>query len=293
MILVADSGSTKCDWLLVDAENKREKTNTMGFNPFFHSTELIQSKIEENEILMHHVPSIKEIYFYGAGCSSPERNLIVELALKNVFHCADLIKVDHDLTGAAVATAMYDEGICCILGTGSNSCYYDGKKTHEAVPALGYILGDEGSGSYFGKFMLSEWLYHRMPADLAEEFQETYDLSKESIFEATYNKPNPNVYLASFMKFVSDHKEHAYFKNMIYEGLAKFAAIHIWCYDNFREVPVNFVGSIAYYFRSELEEVAKNHRFTLGKIEKRPIYPIADFHYKNSFKNNESESVNL
>lgn len=293
MILVADSGSTKCDWLLIDDTNQRQKTNTMGFNPFFHSTELIHQKLTENELLNASANEIEEVYFYGAGCSSPGRNLIVEEGLRKIFVNAKVVMVDHDLTGAAVATAGDQPGISCIIGTGSNSCYFDGEKVHEAVPALGYIIGDEGSGAYFGKIMLADWLYHKMPKELATPFEETYGLTKEGIFEAVYNKPNANVYLASFMRFASDHKNHAYFKEMIYQGLAKFISIHVWCFDNFREVPVHFVGSVAYYFKEVLEEVARNHRFTVGKTEKRPVDPLADYHYSKRIKPNESESVHI
>ncbi len=280
MILVADSGSTKCDWMLVHPEGKRELTHTMGFNPFFHNSALVEVKLLENDVFQKYRNDIKEVYFYGAGCSSPERNEIIHKGLRKIFTAADEILVDHDLTGAALATTAGDPGISCIIGTGSNSCFFDGEQVHEEVPALGYILGDEGSGSYFGKIMLSEWLYKRMPADLASEFEKEYNLTKENIFDAVHNKPNPNVYLASFMKFPGKHIDHPYFKDMMYEGMARFINIHVWCYENFRDVPVNFVGSVAYYFRDVLEEVARNHRFTIGKIERRPIDPLTDYHTK-------------
>ena len=281
MILVADSGSTKCDWILIDQSNTHHKTNTMGFNPFFHSTEFILEKIQENEIFQNYKSEIKEIYFYGAGCSSADRKIILERALSQFFTSAEKIDVDHDLMGAVFATTPYTPGISCILGTGSNSCFFDGKNINEHLPALGYILGDEGSGSYFGKILLADWLYHRMPLELYSEFQDKYELTKEGIFDAIHRKKHPNVYLASFMPFVSDHKDHPYMKDMVYQGLAKFINIHVWCYDNFREVPVNFVGSIAYYFRDVLEEVATNHRFTIGKIEKKPIFQLVEYHLNN------------
>ncbi|PCJ63744.1 MAG: hypothetical protein COA58_15495 [Bacteroidetes bacterium] len=293
MILVADSGSTKCDWILIDESNKYRKTHTMGFNPFFHSSELVRTTLMENELLKEEREHISEIYFYGAGCSSSTRIKIIEDGLRQVFTKAIIVKVDHDLTGAALATSNGEMGITCILGTGSNSCYFDGVKTHEKVPALGYILGDEGSGSYFGKILLSEWLYHRVPSDLADALEKEYNLSKEGIFDAVHHQPNPNVYLASFMPFISKNRTHPYFKEMVYQGLAKFINIHVWCYDNFREVPVNFVGSIAYYFKEVLEEVARNHRFTVGKIEKRPVEPLAAYHFNKKNEPNESESVHL
>jgi len=278
MILVADSGSTKCDWIATDEEGNQHETSSMGFNPFFHSTELVQQKLSENELFSSIKNKISEVYFYGAGCSSASRNEIIAKGLRAFFSNAEIVNVDHDLTGAALATSQGEPGISCIIGTGSNSCYFDGQKVHEEVPALGYILGDEGSGSYFGKIMLSEWLYNRMPNELAKAFGEEYNLSKEGIFEAVHHKENPNVYLASFMPFVSKHREHTYFKDMMYDGLAKFISIHVWCYDNFRDVPVNFVGSVAYYFKDVLEEVARNHRFTVGKIDKRPVEPLAVYH---------------
>lgn len=280
MIVVADSGSTKCDWVFINNEKEMIKTATMGFNPFFHSDELIESKLRENEVIAELKSQTKEVYFYGAGCSSVERNNTVEKSLRLIFNEAQIIQVDHDLTGAALATAQSNIGITCIIGTGSNSCFFDGQKVHESVPALGYILGDEGSGSYFGKQLLAKYLYKKLPADLHRAFEEKYDISKEIIFANVYNKANPNVYLASFMKFISEHRDHPFFKEMIYKGLASFINIHVWCYENFREVPVHFVGSIAYYFRDVLEEVARNHRFTIGNIEKRPVEPLALYHIK-------------
>jgi N-acetylglucosamine kinase-like BadF-type ATPase len=280
MLLVADSGSTKCDWILVKSNGERLETNTMGFNPFFHNEELIASEISKNEILMSHADKILNIYFFGAGASSKQRNTIVENGLKKVFKNTVELRVDHDLIGAAIATAEDDPGIACILGTGSNSCYYDGITVHEVVPALGYILGDEGSGAYFGKILLSKYLYKKLPIELATALEKEYGVTKESIFEAVYNKPNPNVYLASFMRFARDHNDHPFFKEMIYKGISGFINIHVWCYENFREVPVHFVGSIAYYFKDTLEEVAKNYRFTIGKIVKKPVTPLADYYCK-------------
>jgi N-acetylglucosamine kinase-like BadF-type ATPase len=278
MIIVADSGSTKCDWLILDQNGNRIKTNTMGFNPFFHSSELIYEKLSENPELITSKSDITHVYFYGAGCSSAQRNAIIEQGLQRFFTSAVEIQVDHDLVGAALSTTKGEAGIACIIGTGSNSCFFDGSKVHEAVPALGYILGDEGSGSYFGKILLSNFLYNRLPEDIHEKLRDTYGLNKEGIFENTYNKPNANVYLASFMRFVSDHREHPFFRDMIYRGLSTFVNIHVWCFDNFREVPVHFVGSVAYYFREVLEEVASNHRFKIGNIEKRPVEPLSDYH---------------
>lgn len=278
MLLVADSGSTKCDWILVFPDGKRIETGTMGFNPFFHTSELIREKIQENEVLAQYAPSVKHIRFYGAGASSDQRNAIVEQGLRMVFTQTESLLVDHDMKSAAIATAQDNPGIACILGTGSNSCYYDGNTVHEMVPALGYVLGDEGSGAYFGKILLSKYLYKKLPHDLSEALERNYGVTKESIFEAVYNKPNPNVYLASFMKFAREHHEHPFFKEMIYKGISSFINIHVWCFENFREVPVHFVGSIAYYFRDVLEEVSRNYRFTVGNVIRKPVKPLTDYY---------------
>ena len=278
MILVADSGSTKCDWILTDSQSNQHKTNSMGFNPFFHDADLVYSKLMENELFIEYRNRVSEVYFYGAGCSSEARNRIIANGLKRVFSSAETVLVDHDLKGAALSTSQGDTGISCILGTGSNSCYFDGTKVIEKVPALGYILGDEGSGSYFGKILLSEWLYHRMPAELAEDFAKEYNLTKEGIFEAVHHKADPNVYLASFSPFISKHLDHPYFREMVYDGLDKFVNIHVLCYDNYKDVPVHFVGSIAYYFKEVLQKVAIKYSFTVGKIEKRPVEPLTQYH---------------
>ena len=278
MILVADSGSTKCDWILIDSQSNQHKTNSMGFNPFFHDADLVYSKLMENELFIEYRNRVSEVDFYGAGCSSEARNRIIANGLKRVFSSAETVLVDHDLKGAALSTSQGDTGISCILGTGSNSCYFDGTKVIEKVPALGYILGDEGSGSYFGKILLSEWLYHRMPAELAEDFAKEYNLTKEGIFEAVHHKADPNVYLASFSPFISKHLDHPYFREMVYDGLDKFVNIHVLCYDNYKDVPVHFVGSIAYYFKEVLQKVAIKYSFTVGKIEKRPVEPLTQYH---------------
>jgi len=281
MIIVADSGSTKCDWIIADG-TKSVVAKTMGFNPFFHSTELINSEISENEEIAEYAKKIQAVYFYGAGCSSPERNQVVLNALKPIFTNAVEIVVDHDLTAAALATGGREPGIACILGTGSNSCYFDGKKVYDVVPALGYVLGDEGSGAYFGKILLREYLYNRLPTDIQEAFGNEHALSKENIFKAVYRDDNPNVYLASFMRFVSQRKDHPYLRDMMYKGLASFASAHITCFPEYKDVPVNFVGSIAHYFEDILKEVARNFRFQLGDIQKKPIHELVKYHLEKS-----------
>ncbi|MBO6516096.1 MAG: hypothetical protein JJ975_06070 [Bacteroidia bacterium] len=277
MILVADSGSTKCDWFISDGE-QRVFGKTMGFNPFFHSEEFILSELGKSEVLNQYKEAVESVYYYGAGCSSPERNEILKRALSAYFPNAINWTIAQDMAGAAFATCGEDPGVVCILGTGSNSCFYDGKDVHEKIPALGYVLGDEGSGAYFGKILLADYLYGRMPVELSQEFDAKYDVAKEEVFQHVYHKPHVNVYLASFMKFASFHMEHPYVNEMIYQGLKKFAQIHILCYSNYNDYPVRFVGSIAHYFRDILEQVGRELDFEVGGVVKKPIEPLADFH---------------
>lgn len=279
MILIADSGSTKCDWMILDNQ-KRLSTHTMGFNPFFHSTEFIVQELLNNSVLQEARSKVKAIHYYGARCSNDVRIGIVKDALMEVFNNSDNTTVDHDLLGAAIAACAGQEGIACILGTGSNSCYFDGINVYESIPALGYVLGDEGSGSYFGKFLLSNLLYHKLPKDIADSLTSKFELTKDNILYNVYNEPNANVYLASFMRYVSENIEHPYLSEMVYNGLKAFSQTHIQCYENHRHVPVNFVGSIAFHFRPILEQVANDLGFQMGHVIQKPIDGLANFHSK-------------
>jgi N-acetylglucosamine kinase-like BadF-type ATPase len=290
MIIVAESGSTKCDWLINHNDGKVLETHTMGFNPFFHQPDEILTHLRGNQDLSQVASKATAVYFYGAGCSSPDRNEVILSALVQFFrnaHC----EVNHDLNASAFATWDGNPAITCIIGTGSNSCYYDGVSVSEQVPALGYILGDEGSGSYFGKKLIADYLYKRLPKELQDAFFEQYKLQKEEIFHQVYNTNKANVFLASFMRFIVPHKEHAYIREMVYEGLSRFAEIHICCYPNFREVPVHFVGSVAFYFTEILQQVAVEKGFSLGKIDKNPGMSLLKYHLTREATLNNIEKV--
>lgn len=277
MILVADSGSTKCDWIFADESGNRQQFFTMGFNPFFHGSNLIENEIRKNQGLSEIAAQVKHVYFYGAGASSPNRNEVVYYALRQVFFKAEVV-VDHDLSGAAYATCGDEPGIACILGTGSNSCYFDGKQIFEKVPALGYVLGDEAGGTFYGKELLRMFLYKELPESIHNGLIEKYNLTKENIFESVYNKPNANVYLASFMRFLSDKRDEKWVRDFIYNGFSKFINIHIWKYENHKEVPVHFVGSVAYHFSELLTEACKIHRLKVGIITSEPVKHLVDYH---------------
>ena len=283
MILIADSGSTKCDWAIIKSKDEIIEFNTMGFNPFFHNENLIVETLNKSTEIEKYKDQIDYVFYYGAGSATKELKLILQRALSNVFSSAKHIYSEHDLVAAALATYDGHPSISCILGTGSNSCYYDGDIVREEVPALGHILGDEGSGSYFGKKLITKYIYKQLPEDLNMKFQEKYTLDKATIFQNVYMRPHANVYLASFMKFLSDNKDNPFVTEIIADGFFEFASIHIKCFKKYKEVPVNFVGSVAYYFQEILQNVCKNLDIQVGVIVKRPIDGLVKYHLQNTF----------
>lgn len=283
MILLADSGSTKCDWFFTNpAGETLGEYRTIGFNPFFQDSETIAREIAENQELMLIAPAVKHIYYYGAGNSSEYFNDIVRKGLAQIFSNAEL-HVSHDLNAAAFATYDGRPCISCILGTGSNSCYFDGEKIHEQVPALGYVLGDEGSGAYFGKWLLAAFLYKKLPVYIANDLQQEYGLNKQVIFENVYQKPRPNRYLAGFARFIDKYKDHPEVAPVLHKGMVHFLTEHVLCFPNGREVPVHFVGSVASNFNVALESAAKECGVTIGNIVRRPITRLMEYHVKYIF----------
>ena len=283
MYFIIESGSTKSDWVLVDNKNNQSFFSTMGFNPYFHSADIIEAELKKNTEIMQLAPSIKGLYFYGAGCSSPELNQIVEEGLRSIFINSTIL-VEHDLLACAYATYTGNPGISCIIGTGSNSCYFDGKNLLEEVPALGYVLGDEGSGSYFGKQLLASFLYHQLPADIEADFISTYQLDKDMIVDRVYREPNANVFIASFMPFIAKHKENPFFSEMVYKGFKHFMQVHVCCYDNYRSTEVHFVGSLSKIFEKELEKAAAELGIQIASIIQKPVIGLVNYHLKYILK---------
>ena len=243
MILIAESGSTKCDWAVLGHDGKELKRfSTMGFNPYFHTSELVHDVLSNTPEMAKIAGDVTRVFFYGAGSSTGALRKIIRLGLEQVFPKA-AVKVDHDLEASAYSTYDGRPAITCILGTGSNSCYFDGESVHEEIPSLAYILGDEGSASNIGKRLVADYLYKRMPKDLAEDFKETYGVSKDDVITSVYNKPDPNVYLASYSRFAGKHIAHSYIQEIIYESFSRFVEVHVGCFANHKEVPVHFVGS--------------------------------------------------
>lgn len=283
MIFIIESGSTKSDWVLVD-KSKQTFYKTIGFNPYFHSSDVVAAEIRKNKSIMSHVPDVSKIFFYGAGCSSEKLNEEIERGLQMVFPEAEIV-VDHDLLACAYATYDGEPGISCIIGTGSNSCFFDGADLSEEVPALGYVLGDEGSGSYFGKFLLSSFLYHRLPKDILEDFEASYQMTHAEIVANVYKSDSANVFIASFMPFIVKHKNHKFFKQVLIDGLKKFMEVHVCCYEDYLNTPVHFVGSLSALLESHLKLAANDLGIEIKSIIAKPVDNLVNYHLKYILKN--------
>lgn len=284
MILIADSGSTKSDWIVIDRNGHEfSRFNTMGFNPYFHSSDKVDQELKQSTEFMDIYKSVEKCFFYGAGSSSAKMCDIIKEGLKRVLPKA-AVHVGHDLEGAAYSTWSGTPAITCILGTGSNSCYFDGSEVSEELPSLAYILGDEGSGSWFGKKLLRAYFYKQLPeeirADFIAEFGEE-ELHVNNVNRRVYTEEGPNVYLASFTQFIGKHKNHPEIHKWLVEGFEEFIQIHVECFSNAKQVPVHFIGSIAFHFKSALAEACENRGVQLGNLIRKPIDGLAKYHLEN------------
>ncbi len=276
MILIADSGSTTTDWGALKKDRSID-FQTAGFNPFFTDQSKIIDAITFAIQDLFDPNNIRELWFYGAGCSSNENCLHIEEALSKLFKNASL-HVEHDLLGAARASCGTSAGIACILGTGSNSCEFDGKNIIDNIPGLGHILGDEGSGSHLGKSLLKAFFYRELPDDLERDFIKKLQLSKPEILDRIYKKSQPNRFLASFTYFLSDHIRHPFIRQLVFNCFDEYTGRHILKYERARELPVFAVGSVAYYFKDILKECFSKHNILLKEVLQRPIENLKKYH---------------
>lgn len=275
MKLIADSGSTKTAWAVVGVEDKI--ITTSGINPIFMDVNTI-TDVLKTQLKPHIQENITEIYFYGAGCASEEKNNIIKEALTSVFGKVN-VEVASDLLGAARGLLGFSDGIACIMGTGSNSCLYENGKISWNVPALGFILGDEGSGAVLGKLLMGNIFKNQLPEAVKEDFMQTYGYNMMDVIEKVYRTPLPNRFLASFGPFIAKHKEVPEMKEMITTALESFIIRNVKQYP-YTTMPVSFTGSIAYYFSDILQDLATRHGLTIGKIEKDPLRGLVEFHTK-------------
>ena len=281
MILIADGGSTKADWIAIN-NNKEEafRVRTLGLNPAIIPVDELHDRIVNMFQLINVKEQVTEIYFYGAGCGTAKPVAILKEVLEGIFTNAKVF-IAEDMLAAVYACTEKDPAIVCILGTGSNSCYFNGNSMEMLVASLGYILMDEASGNYFGKQLVRDFYYKKMPKRIATKFNEEFNLDADYIKKNLYREPNPNMYLASFAKFMFDFKEEKYIKKLIKNGFKEFFKYRVLPYNKTAETPIYFIGSIAYYFRDILEDVAKKYNLEITDIIQRPIDNLLAYHKKN------------
>lgn len=275
-ILIADSGSTKTQWCLLSG-NKKKIISTQGISPYFLNDESL-GKILSKELLPKTGNiDIEEIYYYGTGCSNAANVSLIKRGLKNIYKTSS-IKVEHDLLGAAKALCGNEKGIACILGTGSNSCYYNGKKIVKNSPGLGFILGDEGSGTHLGKKVLQYYLYNTFDAELMDKFQEKYPQTTSEILDNVYKTALPNRYLAGFVSFLIENRGHFMIENIIEDSINDFFFNHVYKYRESWSLPINFVGSVAYGFKDVLAQMCSGYEIKLGSVIKSPMDGLIKYH---------------
>lgn len=279
MILIADSGSSKTDWRLIDKEDKITQAKTVGINPYHQTEEQIRQVLQEELLPQIKIPAIEQVYFYGAGCATDAAQGQVQKAFSAVFPQSS-ISVFSDLFAAARALCGHDPGIACIIGTGSNSCLYDGQDMADHIPPLGYILGDEGSAAYLGRELLNRFLKRDMPEPLRQQFNKRYKITEADVLENVYKKPQANRYLAGFSRFAFHHLNHPYIVRLVYDGFSAFFEKNVCKYENYQQYKVHFTGSVAFYYSNVLRQVANDKGIVLQNIMETPIAGLTLYHQK-------------
>lgn len=279
MILIADGGSTKTSWCQLELADPQQRVhfNTEGYNPYFIDTAGIVASLDASLPDTLNRQAVREVSYYGAGCSTAQNVATVEAAMRQVFPLANVF-VGHDLLASARALLGAKPGFAAILGTGTNSAIYDGKDIAHNIDSLGYFLGDEGSGSWIGKRLLRDYMRGLLPDGLQDAFRQQYGLENEQIFDRVYNQPLPNRFLASFSKFAYDHNNVSYCRDIVVEGFEAFFQNLVIQYPGYQNYTFNCVGSVGYNFRDALAQVARAHGMEVGKIIRSPIDSLVDYH---------------
>jgi glucosamine kinase len=284
MILIADSGSTKTSWILLDGKNKVAEDYTQGFSPSFQSPQEMAGIMHAElgkELLEQKRNNALQVFYYGTGCSTPNKVKAMHDALAAVFIKAQ-ITVNHDLLASALALCGNKSGIACILGTGSNSCYFDGKEIKESLLSLGYFFGDHGGGAHIGKTLLQRYLEDALPSGLQKAFSEMPEFNKEDILHKVYKAPMPQRFLASYTKIVSNYIEHPYIQQLVEGCFNDFFTHQVEKYSMYKLVEIHFVGSVALHFREQLEKVMERRSLHKGIILQSPMEGLVIYHLENS-----------
>ena len=274
--LIADSGSTKTEWCLLK-NNKPTLFTTQGMSPYFVNAEQVEQIMRTEVFPFLKKNKIDEMHFYGTGCKNPANLKMFKKVFAKLFQEA-VIEVDNDLSGAAKALCGHEKGIACILGTGSNSCYYNEKRIVKNSPGIGFILGDEGSGAYLGKKVVQHFLYNLFDDDLRARFDAKFVTTDSEILESVYKKPLPNRYLASFASFLAENRGHYMIENIIEDGINDFFYTHIVTYRESSKLPVHFTGGIAYGFKDVVVQLCKNYDMRVGNILRSPMEGLIRYH---------------
>lgn len=278
-ILIVDSGSTSADWAQVDDVHIPKQVRTPGINPYFHTEKEIVDILQMEVVPFINHELVTEIFFYGAGLMSTNNLAIVEGALYQVFNRISM-SVDTDILGAARSLYGNERGIACILGTGSNSCVYDGNKISHNIRSVGYILGDEGSGAHMGITLLKYYVRNELPNEIKDSFENTFRFRIDEILTKIYREGRASRFIASFAEFIQAHQEHPFIKELIYQSFEQFFTNNVCKYAEHRDMPVSFTGSIAYYFQNVLKEVASHKGLQLMHITEAPIEGLVNYHFK-------------
>lgn len=275
--LIIDSGSTKTIWVILRDSEIVHQIETQGFNPYYFNSDTLKL-ILLNDVIpsLDNVP-ITEIYYYGTGCSTNQNKGIVHNALQQIFHASNIF-IEHDLFGAAIALLKDQVGIACILGTGTNSCVYDGEKITHNIPSLGYLLADEGSGTDLGKLVVSAYLKHELPKELHDAFKIAHPQNEGVLLKEIYSHEQPNTILSSFSYFINDHIDHPFIQALVKKSFDNFFITYILKYPNYNEIPIRFTGSIASQYQNILKESASGFGLQIDLILKNPMDGLIEFH---------------
>lgn len=279
MIIIADSGSTKTAWRILQNETKIEQATGLGLNPYYLSSERILEEIDTG-FLKDYKNAEFQLFFYGSGCASQEKKKLMKDLFQSVLKNAQ-IEIYDDMLGAARATCNKEEGITCILGTGSNSCFYDGENVVKNIPSSGFILGDEGSGSFMGKVLMGDFIRGSMPEKISDKLLKRFELNRDMILDNVYHQPQANKFLAQFGKFIFQNLKDPYCSKLVVDTFDQFFVKYVMNYERYNEVNVHFVGSIAFYFSDLLRKTAKKHGIRVKNILENPIAGLTLYHQKD------------
>jgi len=283
MILIVDSGSTKTDWIGVNEKGDVVfETQTLGLNPQVLDSNIIKERIVNNYDIYRFRKQVDKLYFYGAGCGTKPPRVLINKVFEETFINTTEISVKEDTYAAIYATTSIGEkSIVCIIGTGSNCTYFDGRKVYQKVTSLGYILMDDASGNYFGRQLLRDFYFNRMPEEISKKFEVEFDLKADTIKDKLYKHPNPSTYLATFARFLINNNDSEYSQSLIRKGFELFIERQILQFSDAKEVLIHFTGSISFYLREELESCLKKYNLKAGNIIRRPIEGLLKYHKRN------------